>query len=207
MNHLPMFPLGNVIFPLKKFDLRVFENRYLELITDIQDSGGYFGSCLIERGHEVGGGDKRFSTGTYCQVTKLSKIASNQLMVECQGTNKLVVHQWLPEVSYPVANVEYLEERIAHTYKSETKTLIIQELQECYLLMNQLQENQFPSPNFKAFSKLALYELCDIAPLGQMNRYALLACESEPEREDLLLSLVTDERLTLTEIRQLRNHS
>ena len=48
-----MFPLGSVIFPESLFTLRVFEPRYLELVKDCIETGG-FGVCLIAKGHEVG---------------------------------------------------------------------------------------------------------------------------------------------------------
>jgi Lon protease-like protein len=56
---LPMFPLGSVLFPHMPLPLRVFEERYLVMLSRIlADDPAEFGVVLIERGQEVGGGDR-----------------------------------------------------------------------------------------------------------------------------------------------------
>ncbi len=60
---LPMFPLGTVVFPYTAVPLRVFEPRYQHLLDDVLGGDRSFGSVLIERGSEVGGGDARFEVG------------------------------------------------------------------------------------------------------------------------------------------------
>ena len=66
MTQLPMFPLGSTVFPQQVVPLHIFEERYrtlLEHVTADDDSPG-FGIVLIDRGHEVGGGDIRTTVGT-----------------------------------------------------------------------------------------------------------------------------------------------
>ena len=64
--HLPIFPLGSVLMPTQFLPLHIFEPRYRELMRKLTDAGaaGELGVVLIERGHEVGGGDQRVDTGT-----------------------------------------------------------------------------------------------------------------------------------------------
>ena len=62
-----MFPLGMVIFPHQVTALCVFEDRYKQLLADVTTSRT-FGSCLITRGSEVGGGDERTSVGTEVRI-------------------------------------------------------------------------------------------------------------------------------------------
>ena len=65
MTTLPMFPLGTVVFPGERLPLRVFEPRYRQLVLDcLAADSPVFGTTLIERGSEVGGGDERASVGT-----------------------------------------------------------------------------------------------------------------------------------------------
>ena len=71
---LPMFPLGNVIFPYSAVPLRVFEPRYLTLLDSVSEGSGEFGSVLIERGFEVGGGDQRFAIGTSVRIVGSSDL-------------------------------------------------------------------------------------------------------------------------------------
>src|ERR1700733_4312413 len=56
---LAMFPLGMVVFPHQTVGLCVFEPRYHRLLADVE-SEHRFGTCLIERGSDVGGGDERW---------------------------------------------------------------------------------------------------------------------------------------------------
>ncbi|MDP9419021.1 MAG: LON peptidase substrate-binding domain-containing protein, partial [Actinomycetota bacterium] len=57
---IPMFPLGTVLFPGVYLPLHVFEPRYQDLVRVCLEGTPEFGVALIERGHEVGGGDVRF---------------------------------------------------------------------------------------------------------------------------------------------------
>ena len=66
---LAMFPLGSVLLPGMPLALRVFEPRYVELLsTVLGDTDREFGVVLIERGSEVGGGDVRFGAGTVARI-------------------------------------------------------------------------------------------------------------------------------------------
>ena len=97
MTTLPMFPLGTVVFPGAQLPLRVFEPRYLSLFGDLSEADSYFGTCLIEKGHEVGGDDSRFSSGTLCQIIRSEELPSKQLIVQSIGIDRLSVDRWLPD--------------------------------------------------------------------------------------------------------------
>jgi uncharacterized protein len=51
---IPLFPLNTVLFPGGLLNLRVFEQRYLDLVRDCARSGAGFGICLILHGREAG---------------------------------------------------------------------------------------------------------------------------------------------------------
>src|SRR5690606_41668577 len=79
MEPLAMFPLGSPLLPGSTIRLQVFEPRYLTMVADLlaADAPGdrppalEFGVVLIERGHEVGGGDVRSSIGCLARVLDL----------------------------------------------------------------------------------------------------------------------------------------
>lgn len=48
-----LFPLGTPLLPGGRLSLKIFETRYLDLMTDCLRSGKSFGICLIEKGSEV----------------------------------------------------------------------------------------------------------------------------------------------------------
>gem|GEM_PF-5636209 len=67
---MAMFPLGSVLFPGGVLPLHIFETRYQQLLNHALESDRRFGVVLIERGHEVGGGDQRTSIGTVCRTVE-----------------------------------------------------------------------------------------------------------------------------------------
>ncbi len=50
---LPLFPLGNLVFPGGRLSLRIFEPRYVNLVKRSMQSGTGFGVVLLLRGSEV----------------------------------------------------------------------------------------------------------------------------------------------------------
>ena len=102
---LPMFPLGSVLFPHAVLPLHVFEPRYRALVADCLAGDARFGVVLIERGHEVGGGDTRFTLGTVAQIVQAGEMPDGRWGLVTVGTERLVIHEWLPDDPYPRALV------------------------------------------------------------------------------------------------------
>ena len=105
---MAMFPLGNVLFPGQLLPLQVFEPRYLVMITEVLAGNGEFGVVLIERGHEVGGGDLRSNTGCIAVVERAQQIDDGRVAVLARGVERLRVEHWFHDDPYPVAAVTRL---------------------------------------------------------------------------------------------------
>jgi Lon protease-like protein len=110
MVRLPMFPLGGVHFPYSVIPLRIFEDRYLELLSDVTAADGRFGVVLIERGFEVGGGDVRFDVGTLAEIRAVSDLKNGAKAVVAAGLGRVRIDQWLTDDPYPLAEVTLLGE-------------------------------------------------------------------------------------------------
>ena len=197
-----MFPLGSVLFPGGIMPLRIFEPRYLQLFSELTEEDSTFGTCLIEKGHEVGGQDSRFSYGTLCKITDLKELGQNQLAVQCLGIKRILVRKWLPDNPYPVAQIEELDG--SENKDFQLKVEIIVELERCYVLLVQMGVIQAESMDIKGLERIDLYTACALAPLGQLDKYKLLAAESENDRSRLLLSQITSERETLAAMSRLQ---
>src|SRR5882724_11018467 len=107
---LPMFPLGTVLLPFAHLPLHIFEPRYRALVKDCLAGDGEFGVVLIERGHEVGGGDVRFGVGTVARILQTAELPDGRWLVDAVGTDRFRVTEWLPEDPYPQALVEPLDD-------------------------------------------------------------------------------------------------
>ena len=63
---------------------------------------------------------------------------------------------------------------------------------------------QAESMDIKGLARIDLFTACALAPLGQLDKYKLLAAESENDRSRLLLSQITSERETLAAMSRLQ---
>lgn len=102
-----MFPLGTPLLPGALLPLHVFELRYRMMMDDVLASEPHeFGVVMIERGHEVGGGDVRSAVGTLARVVRSEEADDGRRAVIAFGSRRLRVVEWLPDDPYPVASVE-----------------------------------------------------------------------------------------------------
>ncbi|MGH9123465.1 MAG: LON peptidase substrate-binding domain-containing protein [Acidimicrobiales bacterium] len=104
-SRLPMFPLGAVLVPHGVLPLHIFEPRYRVLMFDCLRGDRRFGVVLIERGHEVGGGDQRFGMGTVAHIEVADELPDGRWLVVAEGVGRVCVDQWLEDDPYPVAMV------------------------------------------------------------------------------------------------------
>jgi len=65
---IPLFPLNTVLFPGGPLPLRVFESRYLDMISRCMKEEAPFGVLLIRDGHEAGPATTHH-VGTLARVT------------------------------------------------------------------------------------------------------------------------------------------
>lgn len=65
---VPIFPLGTVLFPGGPLPLRIFEPRYLDMISDCLKNDREFGVLLIRDGGETGP-STTYEIGTLAKIT------------------------------------------------------------------------------------------------------------------------------------------
>jgi uncharacterized protein len=110
-----MFPLGTVLLPHMPLPLRLFEPRYLVMLTELlEDDEPEFGVVLIERGPESGGGhapgsQTRFGVGTMARITHVAA-GEDDVQLLARGTRRVEVIEWLEDDPYPRAIVRELPE-------------------------------------------------------------------------------------------------
>lgn len=54
MNTILLFPLNMVPFPEGELQLRLFEPRYIDMVSNCMRTGSEFGICLVQKGNEAG---------------------------------------------------------------------------------------------------------------------------------------------------------
>jgi len=84
---VPLFPLGTVLFPDGPLPLRVFEPRYLDMISRCLKDETQFGVLLINEGSEVGSADT-YPVGTKAQICDWYQGSDGILGVTAVGTQR-----------------------------------------------------------------------------------------------------------------------
>lgn len=196
---LPMFPLGTVLVPHMVLPLHIFEERYRALIRDVLDGDGQFGVVLIERGHEVGGGDVRTDLGTVARVLKAEELDDGRWVAVAVGTQRLKVERWLADEPYPRAEVRLLDDPPAGAEAAGRCATVQARLRRVLGLLAELDD---PAPATAAIELdpdplVASYQAVALAPLGPLDAQRLLAAPTADERLRLLETMLEDAAATL----------
>lgn len=189
---LPMFPLGTVLFPTMVLPLHVFEPRYRALVDDCVsgDGEGEFGVVLIERGSEVGGGDVRTDVGTVAQILQVERFDDGRLAVAAVGTRRIRIERWLDDDPYPRAEVADWDDVGAGGVDLDEADPLFR---RALALAAELGEAPAPlDVELADDPALATFQIGALAPLGPVDRQALLATERADDRVALLVEQLTD---------------
>jgi Lon protease-like protein len=88
---LPLFPLRAVLFPGALLNLRVFEARYLDLVTECLRTRQPFGVVCLQQGSESGdlsGGVQMESVGVLARLDEVDAEEAGILRVRCTGLSR-----------------------------------------------------------------------------------------------------------------------
>jgi len=88
---VPLFPLAAVLFPDGPLPLRIFEARYLDMISRCLREGGEFGVLQIRRGTDVGEVETT-DIGTLAQIVDWYQGSDGILGITARGTRKFALH-------------------------------------------------------------------------------------------------------------------
>jgi Lon protease-like protein len=195
-----MFPLGSVLLPGSVLPLHVFEPRYRALVADCIESDDHeFGVTLIERGSEVGGGDRRTTVGTVARMVQVAELEDGRYAVICVGTRRIRVNAWLPDDPYPLADVDEWPDDEAELYRLDDRiTVTTGRVRRACALANELGDSTAdPSADIADEPVQATYQLAAMAPVGPADVHALLAAPGPLARLDLLDHLLDDVEVVL----------
>lgn len=198
-----MFPLGSVLFPGAPMHLRIFEPRYQQLLTDCLATDGTFGIVLIERGHEVGGGDSRFDVATLAHIDAHRGIGGGQHALAVTGTVRIRVRTWLEDDPYPRAQVSEWPDEIDSDPPTDTGLYrqCIAQLRRLLALAAEL-GHRVPPATFDVPDDVTAgsHLLAALAPLGPLDHQRLLSATGPRQRLALLYKLL-DDQLTMLDAR------
>ncbi len=106
---IPLFPLKTVLFPRGCLPLRIFEPRYLDMISRCMKTGQGIGVVLIREGSEVGDAASTYDTGTLSEISYWHRRADGLLGVTLSGRQRFrIVSQKVQQDQLLLAEVELL---------------------------------------------------------------------------------------------------
>jgi Lon protease-like protein len=177
-----MFPLGTVLMPAMPLSLRIFEERYLKLTGDlILQENPEFGVVLIERGPEVGGGEKRLGIGTLASVQNIGTL-DQFYGVESIGTQRFRVNAWLPDDPYPMADIDFIPDFIWDESLMSEKLQLETRVRNLLAFASEFGDLQYgPDTQLSDDPVDACWQLAGVLPLGPLDQVDLLNSQSTEE--------------------------
>ncbi len=177
MSLIPLFPLHMALFPGVTLPLRIFEQRYLRLVTESLKNDTGFGVALIRSGREVGPADV-WPLGLYVRIVDWSQGEEGLLHIEVAGESRFrILETYAEDDGLLMADVEWLPDEESHPVPDSCDGLLA--------VLNELKQHTAvlalkfaPVESAEALS----WQLAQLLPLDDAVRLELLASQDPLER-------------------------
>lgn len=91
LTDIPLFPLNCVLFPGGSMKLRIFEQRYLDMVRECTRTNSGFGVCLILQGEKVGVAAAPAAIGTLARIVDFYTLPDGLLGISLLGCERFHV--------------------------------------------------------------------------------------------------------------------
>lgn len=111
MINLPLFPLGTLLLPHGRLPLRIFERRYIDMISTCMREGAGFGVVWIRKGYEVAQASKTNldlgAYGTVASIVDWDQLPDGLLGITIEGGARFHIKEtWREDSGLNMASVE-----------------------------------------------------------------------------------------------------
>lgn len=190
LTELPLFPLGQVLFPGGGLGLRIFEPRYLDLVKRCGRSGEGFGICLILAGREVGEPAIPAAVGTEAAIVDFALTDDGLLGLTVEGRRRFhVEHTRVRDDGLIVADVRWLDEPGVVPLRDEHALL---SLLLARIMDKAGVEHEGPGKGPLADAAWVGWRLAEWLPLEPTERQALLQLDDPHARLQQLIERLPD---------------
>lgn len=168
---LPLFPLNTVVFPGGKLPLKIFEQRYLDMIKQAIADDTPFGLCGIKEGSETGAPAVPYDVGTYMRVTDWDMPQTGILHIETCALERFVIRSIHSEPSgLLIGTVEDVSVEPAAPVPDELE-LAVEILRH---IVNEYGDEHFPKPLEFDNATWIGFRLSEVLPLTLSIKQSLL---------------------------------
>jgi Lon protease-like protein len=188
-----LFPLHTVLFPGGPLRLRIFEPRYLDMVSRCMREDTGFGVALIVAGSEAGGSAQTVEIGTLARIVDFEQLEDGLLGITARGERRFrIVHVHQESDGLNVCQVEWCEDEPRaevpprQAVLAELLRRAIEQIGPAYGAV---------APAYEDASWVGM-RLAEILPLAPVERQELLELNDAAERLQWLQT-----RLNIQEVR------
>ena len=180
---LPLFPLNTVVFPGGRLPLRIFEQRYIEMVKQAIADSSPFGICAIREGQETGTPAVPYSVGTRVRITDWDMPEAGILHIDTQAEKRFVIrHTQVEPSGLLVGTVDDIsaEPAIAIPHELELAVEILRHI------IDEHGHAHFPAPHAFEDAVWVGYRLSEVLPLKLSIKQNLLEMNDSVTRLRIL---------------------
>ena len=193
----PMFPLQSALLPGETLPLNIFEPRYARMVQDcIAMPDPAFGVVLISQGLEIGGGDVRSEIGALAHISEYADLGMGQYQLLASVGERIRVVEWLPDDPYPRAVVQAWPDEPGPPVTAERIGEVVDGILGLFGRIIAARGGRLRSDALAVDADIAddpsrhIYALAARVPMGQADRYAVLAAPTLAARVDALTDAI-----------------
>jgi Lon protease-like protein len=181
---IALFPLNTVLFPGGPLRLRIFEPRYLDMVSRCMREDCGFGVALIVAGREAGAA-QTVEIGTLARIVDFEQLDDGLLGITARGERRFrILHVHQESDGLNVCQVEWRNEEARaevppqHAVLAELLRRALEQIGPAYGEL---------TPAYEDASWVSM-RLAEILPLAAIERQELLELNDGPERLHYLQS-------------------
>lgn len=160
LSDVPLFPLSTVLYPGGFLPLRVFERRYLDMITAVMRGDARFGVVSIREGEEVGNAALPAEIGTIARIIDFDQEHDGVLGIKVQGEQRFHI------VDSAVQPDNLLTARIRELAETAPQALPPEQVRLAELLANLWRKLKRPEQDLRLDDATwVAYRLAEMLPL------------------------------------------
>ena len=180
---LPLFPLNTVVFPGGQLPLRIFEQRYLDMVKQAIADNTPFGICAIREGTETGTPAVPYAIGTRVRITDWDMPQTGILHIETQALERFVIRSTQTEPGgLLIGSVEAVSSEDVAAVPDDLE-LAVEILRH---IIDEYGDAHFPAPHQLDNAVWVGYRLSEVLPLKLSVKQNLLEMNDSVTRLRIL---------------------
>lgn len=184
---IPLFPLHTVLYPGGPLPLRIFEPRYLDMVSACLRQSSGFGVCLIRSGNEVGRAATTYDIGTLAMITYWHMGHDGLLAITGCGQQRFrILSEEVQPNQLTMAEVELIPNEPEADIPAEYLPLVDLLRQ----MIEQIGHHYTAIPKKYADAGWVGCRLAELLPLGLAQKQYLLQISSPVQRLERLAAVI-----------------